>query len=94
MCFQAVGGPIGTPGIFRRDDFPIPDAGTPWQSRPRKWCGIQRDDMVFTIDDQEAIGADLAARQLNRTDFFITSVQGAPDIVGSLKQPDSLIESE
>jgi ribose transport system substrate-binding protein len=49
--------------------------------------------MVFTINDQEAIGADLAARQLNHTDFLITSVEGAPDIVESLKQPDSLIEA-
>ena len=50
-------------------------------------------DAVFTINDQEAIGADLAARQLNRTDFFITSVDGAPDIVEALKQPGSLIEA-
>jgi ribose transport system substrate-binding protein len=50
-------------------------------------------DAVFTINDQEAIGADLAAKQLNRTDFFITSVDGAPDIVESLKQPGSLIEA-
>ena len=49
--------------------------------------------MVFTINDQEAIGADLTARQLNRTDFFITSVDGAPDIVESLKQPGNLIEA-
>jgi ribose transport system substrate-binding protein len=50
-------------------------------------------DAVFTINDQEAIGADLAAKQLNRTDFFITSVDGAPDIVDALKQPGSLIQA-
>ena len=50
-------------------------------------------DAVFTINDQEAIGADLAAKQLNRTDFFITSVDGAPDIVEALKQPGSLIQA-
>jgi ribose transport system substrate-binding protein len=50
-------------------------------------------DAVFTINDQEAIGADLAAKQLNRTDFFITSVDGAPDIQDALKQPGSLIQA-
>ena len=48
---------------------------------------------MFTINDQDAIGADLAAKQLNRTDFFITSVDGAPDIENALKQPGSLIEA-
>jgi ribose transport system substrate-binding protein len=50
-------------------------------------------DAVFTINDQEAIGADLAAKQLNRTDFFITSVDGAPDIEEALKQPGNLVEA-
>jgi ribose transport system substrate-binding protein len=50
-------------------------------------------DAVFTINDQEAIGAELAAKQLNRTDFFITSVDGAPDIQDALKQPGGLIEA-
>ena len=35
-------------------------------------------DAVFTINDPQAIGANLAAKQLNRTDLFITSVDGAP----------------
>ncbi len=42
---------------------------------------------VFTINDPQAIGSDLAARQLNRTGIVITSVDGAPDIVGALKGP-------
>jgi len=50
-------------------------------------------DAVFTINDPQAIGADLAAKQLNRTDLFITSVDGAPDIEGALKQKGSLIEA-
>jgi ribose transport system substrate-binding protein len=50
-------------------------------------------DAVFSIADQQAIGADLAAKQLNRTGFFITSVDGAPDIEVALKQPGSLIEA-
>ena len=40
---------------------------------------------VFTINDPQAIGSDLAAKQLNRTGLVITSVDGAPDIVGALK---------
>ena len=40
---------------------------------------------VFTINDPQAIGADLAMKQLNRTGIIITSVDGAPDIVGALK---------
>jgi ribose transport system substrate-binding protein len=50
-------------------------------------------DAVFTINDPQAIGADLAAKQLNRTDLFITSVDGAPDIETSLKQKGSLIQA-
>ena len=42
---------------------------------------------VFTINDPQAIGTDLAARQLNRSGIVITSVDGAPDIVGALKGP-------
>ena len=40
---------------------------------------------VFAINDPQAIGSDLAARQLNRTGIVITSVDGAPDIVTALK---------
>jgi len=40
---------------------------------------------VFTINDPQAIGSDLAAKQLNRTGIFIASVDGAPDIVAALK---------
>jgi ribose transport system substrate-binding protein len=49
-------------------------------------------DGVFTINDPQAIGADLAAKQLGRTDLFITSVDGAPDIEDALKS-DTLIEA-
>jgi ribose transport system substrate-binding protein len=45
---------------------------------------------VFTINDPQAIGSDLAARQLNRTGIVITSVDGAPDIVGALKGPTQI----
>jgi ribose transport system substrate-binding protein len=39
---------------------------------------------VFTINDPQAIGSDLAARQQHR-ELPITSVDGAPDIVSALK---------
>lgn len=40
---------------------------------------------VFAINDPQAIGTDLAARQLNRTGIVIVSVDGAPDIVTALR---------
>ena len=40
---------------------------------------------LFAINDPQAIGSDLAAKQLNRTGIVITSVDGAPDIVAALK---------
>src|SRR5271169_6303370 len=48
-------------------------------------------DAVFAINDPTAIGCDLAAKQAQRKDFFIVGVDGAPDIVPSLKDPSSLI---
>ena len=45
---------------------------------------------VFAINDPQAIGSDLAARQLNRTGIVITSVDGAPDIVSALKSDTSI----
>jgi ribose transport system substrate-binding protein len=38
-------------------------------------------DAIFTINDPEAITIDLAAKQLGRKGFFITSVDGAPSVV-------------
>jgi len=52
---------------------------------------FQKIDAIFTINDPEAITTDLAAKQLGRKDFFITSVDGAPDVVAALKRQDSLI---
>lgn len=46
-------------------------------------------DAIFTINDPQAIGTDLAAKQLNRTGIIITSVDGAPDIEAALKDPNS-----
>lgn len=44
-------------------------------------------DAIFTINDPQAIGTALAARQVNRNEFFITSVDGSPDIEAALKDP-------
>lgn len=44
-------------------------------------------DGVFGINDPTSIGVDLAAKQLNRTNFPITTVDGAPDIEEALKNP-------
>ncbi len=42
-------------------------------------------DAVFAINDPPASASRLAAKQQNRSEFFITAVDGAPDIVGELK---------
>ncbi len=47
-------------------------------------------DAVFAINDPTAIGADLAAKQAQRTEFFIMGVDGSPDGEDALKQSDSL----
>ncbi len=49
-------------------------------------------DGVFTINDPQAIGSDLAAKQLNRTNIVITSVDGAPDIETAL-QSNTLVQA-
>ncbi|MFQ6589961.1 MULTISPECIES: ABC transporter substrate-binding protein [Pseudomonas] len=42
-------------------------------------------DGLFAINDPQAIGSDLAAKQLKRSGMIITSVDGAPDIENALK---------
>ena len=46
-------------------------------------------DGVFAINDPTAIGAALAGKQMQRTNFPITSVDGAPDAETALKDPNS-----
>ncbi|BAM87520.1 ABC transporter [Bradyrhizobium oligotrophicum S58] len=46
-------------------------------------------DAIFAINDPQAIGTDLAARQQQRTGIVITAVDGAPDIEAALKDPAS-----
>ncbi|AIY40786.1 Xylose ABC transporter [Collimonas arenae] len=49
-------------------------------------------DGLFAINDPQAIGSDLAAKQLKRSGIIITSVDGAPDIEAVLKT-DSAIKA-
>ena len=46
---------------------------------------------LFAINDPQAIGSALAAKQQHRDSLIISSVDGAPDIVDALKTPGSLI---
>jgi ribose transport system substrate-binding protein len=48
-------------------------------------------DAVFTINDPQAIGSDLAARQQGRDNLIIASVDGAPDVEAALKDPKSIM---
>ncbi|MEZ2128748.1 MULTISPECIES: ABC transporter substrate-binding protein [unclassified Sinorhizobium] len=50
-------------------------------------------DAVFAINDPTGIGAELAAKQLNRNEFFITAVDGAPDIEKALASGNSMIKA-
>ncbi|NBJ11662.1 ABC transporter substrate-binding protein [Microvirga arsenatis] len=50
-------------------------------------------DAIFAINDPTAIGVSLAAKQLNRSEFIITAVDGAPDIEQELKSGTSLIKA-
>lgn len=42
-------------------------------------------DAIFAINDPTALGVELAAKQSNRSDFFIVSVDGSPDAITSIK---------
>jgi ribose transport system substrate-binding protein len=44
---------------------------------------------VFAINDPTAIGGELAAKQMQRANFPITAVDGAPDAEAALKDPNS-----
>ncbi|MER8752945.1 ABC transporter substrate-binding protein [Mesorhizobium sp. M1050] len=50
-------------------------------------------DAVFAINDPTAIGAQLAAKQLNRSEFVFTAVDGAPDIEKELASGTSMIKA-
>lgn len=46
-------------------------------------------DAVFGVNDPTAIGCELAAKQAKRSEFFIVGVDGSPDAVPLLKDPNS-----
>lgn len=48
-------------------------------------------DAVFTINDPTALGAERAALQAGRSNFFIVSVDGSPAVVTRLRNEASLI---
>ncbi|MBZ9848190.1 ABC transporter substrate-binding protein [Mesorhizobium sp. CA14] len=50
-------------------------------------------DAVFAINDPTGIGAQLAAKQLNRSEFIITAVDGAPDIEKEFASGTSMIKA-
>ena len=50
-------------------------------------------DAVFAINDPTAIGGQLAAKQLNRSEFIFTAVDGAPDIEKELASGKSMIKA-
>lgn len=47
-------------------------------------------DAVFGVNDPTAIGCELASTQAKRKEFFIVGVDGSPDAVPLLKDPNSL----
>lgn len=46
-------------------------------------------DAVFAVADPQAIGSNLAMKQMNRPGIIVTSVDGAPDLEAELKNPGS-----
>lgn len=47
-------------------------------------------DAVFAINDPSGVGADLAANQAKRDDFFIVGVDGAPEAIDAIGSQDSI----
>lgn len=47
-------------------------------------------DAVFAINDPSGVGADLAANQAKRNDFFIVGVDGAPEAIEAIASKDSV----
>lgn len=47
-------------------------------------------DAVFAINDPTGVGAELAARQAKRDEFFIVGVDGAPEAKEAIEDPSSV----
>ena len=52
---------------------------------------FQHIDAVFSINDPTALGAERAAVQADRKEFFIVSVDGSPRVVNQMRSAGSLI---
>lgn len=48
-------------------------------------------DAIFGVNDPTALGAQLAARQLNRSEMIIGGVDGSPDFLDALQQDGTLL---
>jgi ribose transport system substrate-binding protein len=53
-------------------------------------AAYQHLDAIFAINDPTALGCNLAAKQGDRSDFFIVGVDGSPDAVAALKSKDGV----
>ncbi|MBC1238780.1 ABC transporter substrate-binding protein [Nostoc sp. 2RC] len=47
-------------------------------------------DAVFATNDQSGVGADLAAKQARRKEFFIVGVDGSPDAAKAMEDKDGV----
>lgn len=47
-------------------------------------------DAVFATNDQSGVGADLAAKQARRKEFFIVGVDGSPDATKAMEDKDGV----
>lgn len=47
-------------------------------------------DAVFAINDPSGVGAELAARQAKRNEFFIVGIDGAPEAKQAIEEPKSV----
>ncbi|WP_323991895.1 ABC transporter substrate-binding protein [Nguyenibacter sp. L1] len=48
-------------------------------------------DAMFAVNDPTAMGVELAARQAGRREFFLTSVDGSPDVKQEMRRGNTLI---
>lgn len=48
---------------------------------------------IFGVNDPTALGAILAAQQAGKTDLVVTGVDGSPDAVEEMQQPDTMFQA-
>ena len=80
------------PDIKIVSDNQNPAAGvTPPQGNAGLHDRFDHIDGIFAINDEQAIGADLAAKQAKRSEMKIAAVDGSPAGIDALKSGTSLI---